>query len=218
MAKSRKFLTVGALGVAAVALVASGSGVTGAYFTDSAPGSINGNIGAVKVTASQTTFIWADMMPGELKTATVDFTNTGTGPQDFYLVFQNKTALSALNSLGEYGEAHISVNGSEKFASKNLNDGYACGTPAVLPAVETLCAVPEQMLLASGVAQNASGAVTFQFGYTGKLKSPLAYGAPFNHYPVMKSGVKDQTFVYASDGEGYGLPYKIVATQVGQTP
>ena len=219
MARSRKFLTAGAAGVAAVALIAASTSVTGAYFSEAKVGGINGNIGAVHVSASETFFTWADMMPGEQKTATVEFTNKGTGPQDFYLVFQNKTALSALNSLGEYGEAHISVNGIEKFGSKNLNDGYACGTLATSPAVETLCAVPEQMLLASGVAKNQGGAVTFQFGYTGKLKTPLSYGAPFNHYPVMKAdGTNDQKIVIAADGTGFGLPYEIVATQVGHAP
>lgn len=219
MARSRKLYATGALGVAAFALIAAGAGSTGAYFSDTKTGDIKGTIGAVKVTTSATTFTWTNMMPGEPKTASVDFVNEGSGNQDFYLTFPNATALSALNSLGEYGEAHISVNGVEKFASKNLNDGYACGTPGNT-GVATLCPVPAKLLLASDVGVGAPNNFKFTFNYAGKLKSPAVAitNAPFNKFPVLKAdGSKDQTTVI--NGEtGNGLPFAVVAVQVGQQP
>ena len=45
------------------------------------------------------------------------------------------------------------------------------------------------------------------------FSDPAAEGAPFNLYPV-----PGQYTVDPADGTGSGLPYEIVATQVGQTP
>jgi hypothetical protein len=119
-------MKVGAVGTSfalagALAIVASGT--TGAYFSAAQDGTITGAIGTVKLSATNTTFAWTNMMPGDPKSATVNFTNTGTGPQDFYLVFPNDPALHALNNLGSYGEVHVVSDGTDVFDSANLQDG-----------------------------------------------------------------------------------------------
>lgn len=211
-------LRLGAIGTAvtlAGSLAVLASGTTGALFSESKGGGITGTIGAVHLETSNTTFVWTGMMPGEPKSDSVTFKNKGTGPQDFYLVFPNETALSSLNSLGEYGEAHISVNNVEKFASVNLNDGYPCGTPGINGAA-TLCAIPPKMLLASNVAVNETGSFTFTFRYAAKLgtKSHSSGGGVFNAYPA----ADHQNTVRPADGTGSGLPFQVVAVQVGQQP
>ncbi len=218
--RSRTTRVIAAAAVASgLAIMASGS--TGAYFSESQTGGITGTVGAVHLSTSSTTFTWNNLMPGEPQSASVDFRNTGTGPQDFYLVFPNATALSALNSLGTYGEVHISVNGNEIFGSANLNDGYPCGTPGN-PGVATLCPVPQQLLLASNVPTNVLNSFKFQFNYAGKLGSAShsSGGGIFNTYPVYKAdgSTPDQKTVNQSDGVGNGLPFQVVAVQVGQQP
>ena len=158
-------MRVGAVGAASAmagGLAVIASGTTGAYFSDTKTGSITGTIGNVHLSTTDTTFAWTDMMPGEAKSATVAFTGKGSGPQDFYLVFPNLTALSALNSLGEYGAVHISGNAMDNWDSANLNDGYPCGTPGNV-GVATLCSVPQQLKLASNLGINETRNFTFQF-------------------------------------------------------
>ena len=129
-------------------------------------------------------------------------------------MFNNPTALSALNNLGTYGEVHITANGgSEVFGSANLNDRYACGAPSN-PGVATVCAVPKAIKVASSVNPNETGSWAFTFNYAAKLSGQTpAGGGVWNSYPVT-----GQTTTNAADGTGAGLPYQIVATQVGQTP
>jgi hypothetical protein len=200
---------------ATAGLVIAGTGVTGAYFSDTHHGTISGTIGSIKVTPSGgtgtdgTDFTFSNLLPGVPQTATVAFQNTGSNNEDVWLVFDNATALSALNNLGTYGEVHVS-NGDPLFDSANLNDRVTtCG-----PLSPSGCwPLPRQIKVASNLAPSASGHVSFSFNYAGKLSDPAAEGAPFNLYPV-----PGQYTVDPADGTGSGLPYEIVATQVGQTP
>ena len=199
--------------LAAVVVVATG--MTGAYFSDTHQGDITGNLGSIKVTPSGgtgsdgTNFSFTNMLPGEPQTATIQFQNTGLNAEDVWLVFNNATALSAFNNLGTYGEVHV-VTDHELFGSKNLNDrSSTCG--AFSPS--GCWPLPSQIKIGSDIAPGAGSFVKFTFNYASKLKDPAAEGAPFNAYPV--SG---QNTVNAADGTGSGLPYQIVATQVGQTP
>jgi len=238
MARSRKLLTIGAVSVAAFALAASTS-VTGAYFSEAAPGTINGEIGAVHLWTSNTTFNWTNMMPGEKQTSTVGFANTGTGPQDFYIVFPNVPALHALNNLGTYGEVHVSsartgAGDVSLFDSANLQDGRhpnksgnlnSCGNifASAVPAKAGCWPLPVNLKIASNVAKTQGGSVSFSFNYGAQL-SDVGHGTSggpgvFNGYPL-KNTVED---VYAESPDaagpdGTGLPFKIVAVQVGQTP
>jgi len=240
MARSRKFFTAGAVGVAALALVAASTSVTGAYFSEAKAGGITGNIGAVHLNAAPTTFVWKDMMPGEQKTATVNFRNTGTGPQDFYLVFPNVPALHALNNLGSYGEVHVTGGqtgnvGLAVFDSKNLQDGRHTvrdkKTGLVISDRTNTCGtfsptgcwpLPVNLKIASNVAIQGTGALSFSFTYDGRIGNGTSGGVgAFNSFPL--GG--DDVFVSpygdadtAATAGSSGLPFKVVAVQVGQTP
>lgn len=208
-------LKVGAVGTTfamAGALAIAASGTTGAYFSETQVGGITGTPGAVHLNTSATTFAWTNMMPGEQNSAKVDFTNTGTGAQDFYLVFQNATALSALNDLGTYGEAHVSVNGVEKFASANLTDHWA-DLSVGQAGVPLTHALPAKILLASNVTKDSVNSFEFDFKYDGRIGNGTSGGVGvFNSYPVSGQTTK-------VPGEtGAGLPFSVVAVQVGQQP
>lgn len=210
-----RFVVWGATLAALGALVIAATGMTGAYFSDTHHGDIAGNLGSIKVTPSggtgsdSTDFTFTNMLPGEPQTATIQYQNTGLNAEDVWLVFDNATALSALNNLGSFGEVHVS-NGNELFGSANLNDrSSTCG-----PFSPSGCwPLPSQIKVGSNIAPTAGGFVKFTFNYAGKLQNPAAEGAPFNLYPVA-----GQNTVNAADGTGSGLPYELVATQVGQTP
>lgn len=192
--------------------------ITGAYFSDSHSGKISGTLGSIRIKPSGgagpegMNFTFANLMPGEPQTAHLEYQNTGTGNEDVWIVFNNETALSALNNLGTYGEVHLVGNGTEVFGSANLNDNETtCG-----PFSPSGCwPLKKQYRVASNVAPGATGSVSFTFGYAGKLKTqpPEGVTAAFNQYPV-----PGQFKVNPTDGSGDGLPYQIVATQVGQTP
>lgn len=195
------------------------SGATGAYFSDTHSGSISGTIGNIHVTpfggsgADGTNLSFTNMLPGVAQTVALKYKNTGSAPQDVYIVFNNATALSALNDLGHYGEAHLSANGTALFDSNNLSDHVStCG-----PLSPTGCwPMKSQYLLASNVAPGAVGNVSFSFNYTGKLKAQAPAGAPapvWNTYPALDG----QTTINPNE-TGSGLPYQIVATQHGITP
>jgi hypothetical protein len=194
------------LGLVSLAAVV---GSTGAYFSDTNNGKVSGTVGSIKVATSGGTgadtadFTFTDLLPGTPQSATVNYQNNGRNPQDVWVVFPNADALHSLNQLGTYGEVHIAANGVEKFASQNLNDGYACGTPGN-PGVATVCPVPQKLKLASNVAPGAGGNMTFAFNYASKLVAGNIDGA---------TGPAWNTYA-----GGDGLPYQIVATQVGQTP
>jgi hypothetical protein len=190
------------------------AGSTGAYFSDTHGGTISGTVGSVRVTpyggggASGADLSFTNLLPGEPQTVTESYQNTGADPEDVYIVFNNATALSALNNLGTYGEVHLSANGTPLFDSANLNDRVStCG-----PLSPSGCwPLAGQYLIASNLAPGAAGNVSFSFNYASKLKSQGP--AAWNSYPV-----PGQNTVNPADGSGSGLPYQIVATQVGVTP
>ncbi len=209
--------------VASVALLGGtawlASGATGAYFSDSKPGTISGTVGNVHVSTNGgygtngSDLIFTNLLPGEAQTVSLNYTNTGSGAEDIYLIFPNATALSALNNLGTYGEAHLSANGNALFDSANLNDRVStCG-----PLLPSGCwPLKSQYKLVSSLSAGATGTVSLSFSYPSKTKTQAPQYAPapvWNTYPVT-----GQNTVDAADGSGNGLPYAIVATQHGITP
>jgi hypothetical protein len=190
------------------------AGATGAYFSDTHGGTISGTVGSVKVTpyggsgAAQTDLSFTNLLPGVAQTVTESYQNTGANAEDVYIVFNNATALSALNNLGTYGEVHLSANGTPLFDSANLNDRVStCG-----PLSPSGCwPLAKQYLLVSNLPAGAAGNVSFSFNYASKLtgNGPAAW----NTYPVA-----GQATTNPSDLSGSGLPYQIVATQHGVTP
>jgi hypothetical protein len=204
--------------MATSALVAGGlaiaaSGTTGAYFGDTKQGKVTGALGSIRVDTAATAGGGEDeldvafaqeMMPGEPQTVTARFTNTGSQPQDVWVVFPDSAARAAINDLGTYGQLTIRSGDKEVFTSRNLNSKYACHTPGN-PGVPEICPLPARLQLRSNVASGASGTMGFQFAYSDRLTRGASDKSSFNSYPV-------------SGGTASGLPYQIVATQVGQQP
>ncbi len=217
-------IKVGALGATIlllVAVVVAAVGITGAYFSESKSGEVKGTIGSIHVATSGGTgtngleFTFANLLPGEPQTANVEYENTGANAEDVWVVFNNKDALHSLNTLGHYGEVTISNSGGWVFHSTNPQDNQAPGNSGWCAKVqystneysEAGCwPLKEAYKIASNVAPKAGSWMHFSFGYTGKLANVNnEEGTPFNPYP------------YVSPTKA-GLPYEIVATQVGITP
>lgn len=220
---NKRLLLIPLAAAVAAGIAFTASTTTGANFSDTKTGAIDGTVGQVRVTGSggdgtnNMDLHFNGLLPGVPQAVTSYYTNTGSGPEDIYVVFNNATALSALNDLGTYGEVHIDINGTEMFASKNLNDNYPCGTPSLDPAtIPPLCPVPQVIKVASNLAPNAYGSWTFQFNYGTKLSQQPGVGTTvnWNTFPAADG----QKTVNASDGTGNGLPYEFVAEQPGVVP
>lgn len=203
-----------------VTLVGLAAHATGAYFSDSKAGTISGTLGSIKVTggggngANNLDFQFTNMLPGVAQTANGGFQNTGRNNEDVWIVF-NAPALHALNVLGHYGEIHVDANGGEIFASQNLNDDTASCPPGV--GSPPCAALPAELKLASNVAPTNGGSFSFSFNYPTKLSGPNLDAAPgWNCYPVV--GPNKSAACDPNASNSYGLPYQIVATQVGVTP
>ncbi len=182
-----------------------------------------GKGGNVRITTSggggpnHLNFTFANLLPGEPQTAAVSYQNTGKSAEDVWVVFDNAEALHALNNLGTFGEVTIKNASGTVFHSTNLNDNQPpasgkCGK--VLYSTNEFSAsgcwpLKAKYKLGSHIAPTGGGWMQFSFGYASKLKDPKAEEQPFNTYPpeVKPALIK-----------GNGLPYKIVATQVGQEP
>lgn len=191
-------------------LVAVASGATGAYFSDTKSGEITGTIGSVKVDTSDLTLHFTNLMPGEPQTVTLNYANSGTGGQAIFMVFPQPDALHAINDLGTYGEVTITdSNTGQVFFSNNLNDRPNNGTTPL----------PRVVQLVSNLPVGAGGTMSFTFMYAGKLgtASHSSGGGVWNTYPLpaLSYYTPDPNIALGSLN---GLPYQIVATQVGQTP
>jgi hypothetical protein len=169
-------------------------------------------------------------MPGEPQTVTFDYKNIGSGVQDIWITFPNNAALHALNNLGRYGYLKITDSSSGViFESSNLNDGRtrpltdpnpnSCGVyPVGFGPTPPLCwPLPAQKLVRNNLAVGAEGTVSITFAYsnlfTGTGLMPDGSQVLWNQYPVPATYGTD-----LNGGSGNGLPYNVVATQVGQTP
>jgi len=224
LSRNGRLSIVGALVTAAVGLAAF-TNITGAFFSDAKSGTLTGTIGSIKITGSGGTgangldLSYSNMLPGEPQTATAQFTNSGLNAEDVWIVFPNATALSALNNLGNYGNIQINANSTDAFDSQNLNDNTISCPPGSsdlghLPHPQNPCkALPNKIKLFSAVGPGGSGSVSIIFNYVSymSIQSPLF--TVFNTYPV-----PGQQTTNPSDGTGNGLPYQLVATQIGQTP
>ena len=204
---ARITMFLGTVGVSA-ALIGAGVNATGAYFSDTKAGNISGTIGSIKVATDRTQIGFNNMLPGELQTVGDHYTNVGRNNADVWLVFNNADALHALNNLGTFGEVHIASDGTEIFASQNLNDNLAPASGTCGPFTPAGCwPVPQQIKLASNVAPGGGGDWTFGFKYASKKQGGnLAEATPaWNYYPLGSTA-------------NSGLPYQIVATQPGIAP
>lgn len=194
-------------------LVISATGVTGAYFSETKEGGlIKGNLGSIHIQTSGgtgqngLTFNFENLLPGEAQSATVEYQNTGANKEDVWVVFNNAEALHALNNLGTYGEVTLSNPGGWVFHSTNLNDNKPPATGTCGPFSESGCwPLQKQYKVGSGINPGAGSYFKFTFAYASKLKNPAQEGEAFNEYPLEAP-------------TSSGLPYQVVATQVGQEP
>lgn len=116
--------------VAAGALISTMVASTGAYFTATQPGAISGNLGTVAVSISGQSINFADLLPGQVQTQTVNVQNTGTGNEDMYLVFDNANlGWSAVNDLGQYGKFVINGKTYDNLSNKYNSTTGVPGAP-----------------------------------------------------------------------------------------
>lgn len=196
---ARITMFLGTVGVSA-ALIGAGVNATGAYFSDTKTGNISGTIGSIKVATGRTQIGFENMLPGELQTVGDSYQNVGRNAADVWMVFETNALHTIVNQLGTYGEAHFASNGTEIFASQNLNDNTtSCPPGASDPANgrPPCAALPAKIKLADNLAPNASGSWSFGFMYASKLGNGSNIASPT---------------------PAWNLPYQIVATQDGVVP
>ncbi|HXR40889.1 MAG TPA: hypothetical protein VN738_00700 [Acidothermaceae bacterium] len=187
---------VAALG-ASGALIASATGATGAYFTDSHDGTLQAVSGHLKLNVSDTTLNFTGLMPAEDQTKEITYNTDANGNEDVWLVFPDNEAYEQFTGakgnalwpdggLGRYGHFAVSdSNGGLAFQSYNLQntptgvtgqsctvDGNGRGGSAqqATSASDTppYCGVPNAILLASNLVNGSSGTITVTFGLTGR--------------------------------------------------
>ena len=193
-----------------VALVGAAVGGTGAYFTDSAGGTVTGTMGSIKINtaggegAENLDLTFASMLPGVANAKTIQYTNAGANNQDVWVVFpqaalgdfNHHTDIGLINDKGTFGEIHIKAGGVAVFDSNNLNDdGSSCPLGSSDPSKgQGPCnPLPKQIRLATNLAPNSVG--DMEFSYTAAAK----YKGNQGRLEVV-------------------LPYQIVATQPGIAP
>jgi hypothetical protein len=179
-----------ALGATA-SLAAFAATGTGAYFTDSHPGTISAATGGVHVNTTDLALKYQNLLPGEFQTNTVRYTATGTGPEDIWLVLPTDASAAAFTgtggsaaALGRFGHVAIS-SPAGSFTSYNLAsagagihsgnscavDGNGHGGSDAQPTTPTdtqvdFCPVPNAILLSSGLTNGQGGAADITFGFT----------------------------------------------------
>lgn len=128
---------VGAL-CATATLVGVSASSTGAYFTDSHTGEIDASSGHVRVNVNPADgkLHFDNLLPGEYKTQTLDYTADGTGAEDIWLVFPTTGGPNGTNpseaftgrpddaaggGMGRYGHFAVSSTDGAHFTSYNLS-------------------------------------------------------------------------------------------------
>ena len=128
-----------ALGASA-ALIASASGATGAWFTDSHAGNLAGSTGHLRLNVSDTTLNFNGLVPGQSQTKQISYSvDVSNGTEDVWLVFPTATADQAQRygqftgakndaawadgGLGRYGHFAVSDTAfGQAFRSHNLQN------------------------------------------------------------------------------------------------
>lgn len=159
---------------------------------------------------------FSQLLPGTPQRVSISYKNTGSSPETVWVVFPNATALSALNSLGQYGAVHLLSTGpsavGDVFDSTYLDDNSTtCGSFSVAGCWPLL----SQYKLNTSLAPRMSGTFSFEFEFASayNVQPTSAASAQWNRYPI-----DGQSTLNASDGSGSGLPYELVALQPGIKP
>lgn len=213
-----------ALGATA-SLVGFAATSTGAYFTDSHSGNLTASTGDVKVNTSSLLLDFANLLPANYKTDNIDYTATGTGPEDIWLVIPNDGHDNALgvpanpDSLGRFGHFEVNSNAGS-FVSNNLTGPGSSGPSDTGPS----CPV-------DGTGHGGESQVATRSAQDGGSLSALPFCAPpqeillDSNLTNGQSGTASITFgytqVYRSGQDAADAPianFKIVATQHGIRP
>jgi hypothetical protein len=217
-----KALRLGGFAVAltaSAALVASATGATGAYFTDSHSGSVTATSGHLTLNVTDPNLNFAGLVPGVDKTLNVDYNTDSSVNEDIWLVFSatdpgyqawtGPKSNAFGGGLGRFGHFAVANNNSVDFQSYNLQlldpavpnpvcpvdangDGGSSQQSSSVSDTPPLCGVPQAILLAQNVASGVNGQIEMTFGLTGRAKGQNASVA--------------------------SVPFTIVATQHGISP
>jgi hypothetical protein len=193
---------------ASAGLVATASGATGAYFTESKPGALNVSTGGVHLSTSDLQLNFNGLLPGDLQDKTVTYTSTGSAPEDIWLVLPTDGSADALfgtageasgaAALGRYGHFAIS-SPAGSFTSYNLatagtgtHSGPTCTVDALghggssqqaanrTDYTTPFCPVPTAILLSGGLAPGATASATITFGFTKLMNNPAQEDQPLS--------------------------------------
>jgi hypothetical protein len=216
---------VGAL-CASAALVATAASTTGAYFTDSKDGNLSATSGHLEVHASGTNINFQGLYPGEDRSQRVTYTptNSSTGNEDVWLVFDTTTAaygqFTGANHVnyGGYSQGGLGGYGHFKVVS---DQGYGFESYNLQLAADPATGCHVNAEGNGGSAERATGPNNGsqsapECGVPGaiKLGSNLTPGqasaATITFGLTGKAQTQDVTWA--------NVPFKIVATQVGIRP
>jgi hypothetical protein len=215
----------------AAALCASGALVgisvsgTGAYFTDSASGSIAGSSGHLKLTnVSETNLNFANLMPGESRTQPVNYSvDASSGKVDLWMVFDTTSS----------GYGHFTGSKGVGYGPENYTDGgmgrygyfaVGNGSDVAFQSHNLQMATNPALNCADGTVPGADGrggsavasATNQECGVPGAIK--LAGGLDSGTSGTVNisyglSGKQTQ-----QDQVEWTVGYKLVATQAGHAP
>ncbi|HSN07357.1 MAG TPA: hypothetical protein VLV82_08445 [Candidatus Angelobacter sp.] len=235
---------IAALGASA-GLIASATGATGAYFTDTHSGTFQATSGHLRLNVADPTSLalnFTDLIPGQDQTKTISYTTDSSSDvtEDVWVVFPTATPEQQLayaeftggkgefgyadGGLGRYGHFMVGANGSTVFQSTNLADEpITTTTPTTY-----IPGCPVNAYGQGGESQMATSPTDTSMGYCGVPKailvaSNLSTGAT-GHVDVTfgftgKWLWQDQTAFWNSTHTALApVQYQIVATQHGVRP
>lgn len=226
MSKKKAIRLAGFVGTlcASAALVATASGSTGAYFTDSHPGSLTASSGHLRLNTDGTTMNFTGLIPGEDQQKTMTYSATdGSANEDVWLVFDNTTQAygeftGAKNTdyqgytgggLGGYGHFKIVSNQGLGFESYNLQlatDGTGCPVDANGDGGSS----------ARATGPNNGSQSAPECGVPAAIKIGSNIPVGFQGSATITFGITGKAT--GQDGPWANVPFKVVATQVGVRP
>ena len=215
---------IGALAASAT-LVSISVSSTGAYFTDSKDGSLAANSGHLKLTGvSETNLNFADLMPGEDQTQTVNYNvDVSSGQVDLWMVFDTSSS----------GYGHFSGTKNVAYGPDSYSDGgmgryghfaVGAGTDTAFQSYNLQMAANPANNCSDGTVPGSDGrggsgvksATNEECGVPGaiKLAGNLDNGASGTvHVTYGLSGKQTQ-----QNQTEWTVGYRLVATQAGHAP
>jgi hypothetical protein len=234
---------IAALGASA-GLIASATGATGAYFTDTHSGTFQATSGHLRLDVADPSSLalsFTDLIPGQDQTKSISYTTDSSSDvtEDIWVVFPTTTPEQQLayaeftggkgefgyadGGLGRYGHFMLGANGSTLFQSTNLADEPLATSPVTFDS-----GCPVNAYGQGGESQKATSPTDTSMGYCGVPKailvaSNLSTGAT-GHVDVTfgltgKQIAQNQTeFMHSDHVTPMPVQYQIVATQHGVRP